>query len=538
MPFGGVFLVLNINELVMEYGIQKLFEVNRLTVDNGERIGIVGENGAGKTTLLDIVASKIKPTMGSVQTNGCIGYISQRIVDIPDAQLSYNAYQWCLSDNPMSGGEKTRAKIAEAFSQKCDLLLCDEPTTNLDEKGIILLEKELKGFEGAMLLVSHDRMLLDKVCTRIWEISDGKIHTYSGNYSEYRAQKETQIRNKKKAYEKYIREKRNLERAIREQTAKANGMTHTPARMGNSEARLHRMDVRQRSGKVSGGTQSMKSRLEQLEVKEKVKGTTQYHLSITDSNIKASKIVVEARALHFAYEDIQVLSDVSFQVYRGERVCIVGDNGSGKSTLLNCIVNHIEGVRVSESDSVGYFAQNSLDLDEHAKILAYILKNTNQSEMYVRNILAAFGIRRGQVYKQIEVLSGGEKSKVALATLLCRRCTLLILDEPTNYLDIHMMEALEQMLLDYDGTILFVSHDRQFREKLAGRTLCLKDRRLNEKYFVSKETKRNRKASRILLEMKAETVLGKMQGVSDEQHEELDKEYCSLMAEIKRLDRL
>ena len=516
-----------------------MFSIENLTVYSGEKIGIIGENGIGKSTLLDIIAGRIAPQNGQIKICGTFAYITQQLTDISEENhVTPETYHWQIPHTPHSGGEITRTKIANGLATDAELLLCDEPTSNLDEDGIKRLEQALINYNGAVFLVSHDRMLMDKVCTTILEISNQSVKTYSGNYSDFKAQKENERQNQKKEYDKYIQTKKNLERAFRDRNEKSKGMKEPPKRMGNSEARLHRMDVRQRAGKVSNVAKKIKDRLERLDVKEKVKTETLYNITIDQSTKKRSKVAIGVRDLNHSYGNRSVLNDVTFSVKRGDKLCLTGNNGSGKTTLLNCIVREVDSVSINPSDEVGYFTQNGLALDETKTVLDLVMRYSKMPEYMTRTVLAELGIKDEDVFKQIRILSGGEKSKVALAKLLCRQCSILILDEPTNYLDIYILEALENMLLDYDGTLVFVSHDRRFREKIADRTLHLSDGRLEELGLRSSEAYSNRNAEILLLEIKATQLIEKKKGLSETQQEVIEIEYQQILDNINPLKEL
>ena len=521
---------------MMEYGDRTLFSVKNLTVYSGEKIGIIGENGIGKTTLLDIISGRTTPQKGQIKICGTFAYITQQLTDISEENhVTPETYHWQIPHTPRSGGEITRTKIANGLATDAELLLCDEPTSNLDEDGIKRLEQALINYNGAVLLVSHDRMLMDKICTSVWEISDQSVKTYSGNYSDYTVQKKNERLNQQKEYDKYIQTKKNLERAFRDRSDKAKGMKEPPKRMGNSEARLHRMDVRQRAGKVSNAAKKIKNRLQRLDVKEKVPTEPHYNLAIDRNDNKMSKVAIRVRDLNYSYGDRSVLNDITFIVSRGDKLCITGSNASGKTTLLNCISQEAEGVKINSSDEVGYFTQNGFELDETKTILDFVMQSSKLPEYMTRTVLAELGIKDEEVFKQIQILSGGEKSKVALAELLCRQCSILILDEPTNYLDIYILEALEKMLLSYEGTLIFVSHDRRFREKIAERTLHLSDGRLEELGLRSSEAYSNRNTEILLLEMKAAQLIEKKKGLAEAQQEEIEQEYQETVLKLNRL---
>lgn len=519
----------------MEYGERKLFSIKSQSAYSHDKIGIVGENGVGKTTLLDIISGNIKPIDGSVKLHSPFSYITQQ-PNLEQIDSDNNEkYKWNVLYDPHSGGEKTRVKIANALEKASPILLGDEPTSNLDEKGIKQLEHTLANYWGVVLLVSHDRKLLDKVCNKIWEIKNGELTVYTGNYSDYKEQKDKEKQNQQKEYDKYFHQKKSLEAALMDRSTKANKMTKTPTRMGNSEARLHRMDVRQRAGKVSNAAKNIRSRLDSLEEKEKPRAETNYKMIASVESKKAGRIAVNVEQLSFGYDYDLILDDVSFFIERGTKVCITGDNGSGKTTLLNCIVNQKEGVRFSPSEKIGYFQQNCLNLDESKTILETVMEQSKHPMSVARTILAELGIRRDDVYKRVNVLSGGEKCKVALASLLCQQCSVLILDEPTNYLDIYVLEALEAMLKAYDGTLILVSHDRYFREKITDKELIIKDGHLSEKRKIKIEAVQNKQAEISLLEMKASELIEKMKGVSEQQQTQLEQEYNELLESINVL---
>ena len=465
-------LIFKLNDIIMEFGDNRLFEIKSLCVYSNDKIGIIGANGSGKSTLLDIIAGRTKPTSGRADIFTGLYYIDQLGAPQEMNCETEIAYSWARPEEPISGGEIMRRKLAQGFGADTELLLCDEPTSNLDEQGITQLEKELTGYRGALVLVSHDRRLVDSVCTKIWEV-DGGITEYSGNYSDYITEKEKRRQNQRKEYEKYIEEKNRLTAAARERAQKAASMKGTPKRMGNSEARLHKMQVRQKAGVVSRASGQIASRLEKLEQKTKPREMPNYRLYGNADFCKLGKTAIAAEDLSFSYGGKKVLDKLTFYIASGEKVSITGANGSGKTTLLNCIANETPGARKAPLSELGYFRQGCPDLDEESSILEFVMRFSRQPEHTARTILAGLGIKRDDVFKKIAVLSGGERCKVSLAKLVCQNPSILLLDEPTNYLDIFVLSALEEMLLNYEGTLLLVSHDRFFRDKIVTRELSL-----------------------------------------------------------------
>lgn len=515
----------------MEFGDRQLFHIKQEKIYSEDKIGIVGPNGAGKTTLMEILAGRIEPVGGSFTMNVPFVYIPQLTEYENSVPASREFKMWKVPKDPKSGGEVTRKKIASALSGDSQILLCDEPTSNLDQDGVEKLENTLKRYDGTVIIISHDRALLDKVCNKIWEINDGKFKVYNGNYSEYHRQRELEQKIKHDEYNNYLTEKKHLEEAISNRARKAKSMKNPPKRMGNSEARLHRMEVRQRAGKVEQASKQIRRRLERLEEKERPEKEISFKMTAntTDTYIKSN--IIRVNDLSFAYCDKKILDEVCLNITKGEKVAITGNNGSGKSTLLNCIYDRHDGVYIPKGVDVGYFRQNTVDLEDHSTILESVKKFSTMPEYMTRIVLARLGIRREDVYKKIGILSGGERCKVSLATLICRRCPVLLLDEPTNYLDIYVLEALEDMLSEFDGTLVFVSHDRYFREKIATREVIVKDNKIEEKIKAKPKTVDS--TQKMLLEMeKTDLICRLISPRKGDVKEELEKRYqevCELL---------
>jgi macrolide transport system ATP-binding/permease protein len=416
--------------------------------------------------------------------------------------------EWNVLESANSGGEITRKKLAQAFSTSSELLLCDEPTTNLDEDGIAQLENSLMSYGGSILLISHDRALLDKVCNKIWELEDGALTEYHGNYSDYKTQKDIENKTAWDQYDKYVAERKHLQGALINRRSKAKSMKNPPKRMGNSEARLHRQDVRQRAGKVEQASTQIKRRLLRLETKDKPKEEASFKMSANISREYVSKTAVSVDRLSFSYGAREVLKDISLKVKRGEKVAVTGANGSGKSTLLNCIYNECDGVRTAPGAKLGYFRQDLKNLNDDDTVLYSVKKESTMPEHIIRTVLGRLGMRRDEVFKKIGVLSGGERCKTSLAKLICGGYPILLLDEPTNYLDIYVLEALEEMLEGFDGTVILVSHDRYFRKKITGREVELKSHLLFEKNKNAPIKKKDKNT--MLLEMEKADLISRM----------------------------
>lgn len=462
-------IILEARNLTKFYGERAIFDSQSFNIYKGECVGIVGENGSGKTTLMKILAGVENPDLGVVIRHASVSYIPQ----MPEHDnIDIFNLDWRMI-NPVgdkSGGERMRLVISSELSKGTAFVMADEPTSNLDTDSIFMLEEELEEVE-TLIVISHDRTLLDKFCNRILEIKDGKINEFSGNYSAYLEETKRREQFFESEYESYISEKRRLEKTLKEQQNKASKMTKTPSRMGNSEARLHKMEVRQKKGKADGENAVLKKRIEGLEEKERPKKTVNVHIDLSMTNPPANKYVLRAENFSFAYEDNVVFDNVSFNIGNSAKVAVLGSNGCGKSTLLNAVYNREKGIYMPPQVKCGILSQQFLNMDFEKSVLDNVLQNSMQSQAVCRNILARLLICGNDVHREFKTLSGGEKIKAGLASLIVSDVNFLILDEPTNYLDSKSLEALTEVLKGYDGTVMFASHDRSFVDAVATDTI-------------------------------------------------------------------
>lgn len=311
-------LLLEANGIVVEFGVRRVLDIDKISVYDGERIGLIGENGAGKTTLLDVLAGERVPDAGSVARYGEMAMIRQ----LGDGETAENAEMRSRFDaqearEGLSGGERTRRRIAFALSQRAPLLLADEPTTDLDAEGVQELKDELMRYEGAILLVSHDRDLLDALCTRILHLEDGKMTDFPGNYSDYRAELERRRAFQQFEYDQYRGEQARLRASIQGNRERASQMKKAPTRMGNSEARLHRMDSRQISEQFHKARRQMESRLSHMEVKTRPRGDVAIQMALGAGNPVSAKTVLEARYITLRAGDKSLLKNASFRLPTG-----------------------------------------------------------------------------------------------------------------------------------------------------------------------------------------------------------------------------
>ena len=518
--------ILTATNLALLYGEIEIFANLDLQIDERDRIGIVGPNGAGKTSLIRILAGELEANGGTFnwQRSVRIGYVPQtpaqatsgtvhdevmqaftRLRQVEDelassaldiqvaddesrsaAERRYDAllkefealggYDYehrmervldgvglpeetlATAASDASGGERTRAALARALLSDPDFLILDEPTNYLDFRGLDWLEDFLSGFTGGFMVVSHDRYFLDKVANRILEIDNGKLTSYPGNYTKYRTLKEEQRRRQAIEYE------RQQEYIAREENF------------------IRRYKAGQRAREARGRA----TRLERLERIEKPTTIEDIHLGSL-STFRTGQIAIRTSKLGVGYQQnghgVQLLNVADTQLERGSRTAIIGSNGIGKTTLLKTLLGEtppiVGNASLGHNVEPGYYSQGSTDLPRHSTVLNALIDARNLRIPEARNYLARFLFRGDDVFKSTSALSGGERSRLALARLLITEPNLLILDEPTTHLDIPSREALESLLGNYGGTLLFVSHDRRLISSLASQLWIVEDGETN-----------------------------------------------------------
>lgn len=546
-------LVLQAHQISKSYGEQQLFNSFSLKVYSGERIGITGPNGAGKSTLLKVLAGIESPDEGSVRLYTSYSFLRQQDDGVPESMASSlpvgrnQRLMGLLDWEPdrqhvhLSGGEKAKLRFLHAFDPDCGILFADEPTSNLDMESADIVKKELKAYKGTLLLVSHDRDLLDELCDTILEIMNGEVRVFPGNYTQYVRQREAEYQRQVFEYESYIRERDRLKERILERKANRQAIRKAPSRMGNSEARLHRRNWTAIQKKLSQSIEQLETRLEKLEKKEKPRELPQVLIKIEPPSNPVSSKAVRARNLTIGFNVRKLITNATFEIPTGKRTALLGKNGSGKTTLANLIAERDSRLSIAPGVEFGFFKQDFSILDETRSILENVMAESEKPEHEVRGVLARLLIPAGHVHKPVALISGGEKVKVSIARLLVSKANFIILDEPTNYLDVFSLEALESVLKDYTGTLLLISHDRQFVENIAQRLLIIEDNRLKtfegslKEYEESIRAKEERTVSSSGLEetirqMKLAELSAKISACSDEsQKQELEAQYQALL---------
>ncbi|MCR2822868.1 Vga family ABC-F type ribosomal protection protein [Lederbergia panacisoli] len=521
-------VLLEANHLKLFIKDRLLIDLDHLLIQDRDCIGLVGRNGSGKTTLLELLANKQTPDEGNI--------------------TSYADYvllpQLKNTNTTKSGGEITQEYINRALAQKPDILLADEPTTNLDTFHIEKLESQLKRWQGAIVMVSHDRAFLDSLCTKIWEIDDGNVKEFKGNYSDYLNQKELERKQQENAYEQYERKKKQLEEALILKEQKAARATKAPKKVSPSETRIMgaKPYFANKQKKLRKTAKAIETRLEKLEKVDKIKDVPPVKMKLPNEEAFKGRTVLRIKDVSGSVPNRLLWKNTSFDVKGGDKLAITGKNGSGKTTLIKKIMDIEDGIYLSPSMQIGYFSQNLDILNVNESILRNVQSTSAQDESFIRTVLARLRFFRDDVYKKVSVLSGGERVKVAFAKIFVSNINTLILDEPTNFLDIESVEALESLLQDYEGTVLLVSHDRRFIQSIANRILSIENEEIQvfdgtyEEYQQYSPTKdRNTKEDELLLlETKISDVLSRL---SIDPSDELELEFQALITEKNKIKK-
>ena len=552
MTLGLKMLILDVNKLSKNFGYGQLFEGVSFSLNEGESISIVGPNGCGKSTLLKMIAGLEKVDNGSVniKKGAKVAYLDQTGSSIDDKRCVYDILKDAFSNlrdmenklnqlqdlmsselpesvtddvmtkycdlmekfsmmggydidvnintvveglkidknllyqsyNDLSGGEKTLVQLAKTLLIKPDLLLLDEPTNHLDIERIEWLENYIKSFKGATVIVSHDRYFLDKMSNKILEIDTPEVKIYNSNYSGYISEKE-----------------KNFQKAMSD----FNAQQQYFKRLQDQINYFADVGMNRNSSTMTKRAAVLQARLDREKAKALKKPKENRKLNMGfDEERKTSKRVIVAENLSVSVPDGKnILDNINVEICSGERVALIGNNGSGKSTFIKTIMKTqdlpVEGdVFIGPSVQIGYLPQIITFPNDKQKLLEYFQNEVGVGEQRARQILAGFQFYKEDVNKRVENLSGGEKIRVKLAELLQQKINTLIFDEPTNHIDIPTKEVLEDAIEYFDGTLIFVSHDRYFINKFADKTIEFNNGKTNTylgnyDYYKEQKTKKN-----------------------------------------------
>ena len=467
--------MLTIDHISMEFSSRPVLDDITFLINRKERIALVGKNGAGKTTLLRLIAGEYQPTSGRIakETDMTIGYLPQvmlfhddrtlreemmlvahedeaRFVAEMDRTVIGLGFERRDFDRPcseFSGGWRMRIELAKILLSHPDLLLLDEPTNHLDIESIQWLEDFLKSSPSAVLMVSHDRAFIDNVCNRTIEITLGRIYDYNVNYSKF-------VELRKERHEQQVRAYQNQQKMIQDTEEFIERFRYKATKAVQVQSRIKQLE-----------------KLERLEVD--LEDTSRLNLRFPPAPRSGDfPIIIEDLRKDFGSHN--VFHDVTFTIRRGEKVAFVGKNGEGKTTLVKCIMGQLDylgTLKIGHNVKIGYFAQNQAALLDEEKTVFETIDYVAVGDIRtkIRDILGAFMFGGEASDKKVKVLSGGERSRLAMIRLLLEPCNLLILDEPTNHLDMQSKDVLKAALQDFNGTLICVTHDRDFLNGLVSK---------------------------------------------------------------------
>lgn len=521
--------MLNVHNLTVSFSGINLFEGITFKLTGGDRVGLIGKNGAGKSTLLKILAGEQAYDTGSIALDKevQIGYLKQDIdfehgrtvleeayrafveikkvegmleninlqltertdyesdsyhqliTDLSDLThrfeiiggysyegdaekvllgLGFNRDDFDKKTDTFSGGWRMRIELAKLLLQKNDVLLLDEPTNHLDIESIIWLEQFLKNFPGAVVIVSHDKMFLDQVTNRTIEISLGRIYDYKKPYSQF-----LELRNEIR--EQQISAQKNQEKQIQQTERLIEKFRAKASKASMAQSLIKKLD-----------------KIERIEVDQEDTGamTVRFPLSV-----QPGKVIFEVQHVSKQFGSKKVLDDISILIERGSKTAFVGQNGQGKTTFAKILVNelaHTGKVNKGHNVQIGYFAQNQAEYLDGERTLVETMEDaaTDANRSKVRDMLGAFLFRGDDVFKKVKVLSGGERNRLALCKMLLSPINVLVMDEPTNHLDIASKNVLKQALQKFEGTLILISHDRDFLQGLTNKVYEFKNHKIKE----------------------------------------------------------
>ncbi|WP_204121968.1 MULTISPECIES: ABC-F family ATP-binding cassette domain-containing protein [Levilactobacillus] len=454
---------LTLNNLTKTVAGETLFTAEHLTAQSGDRVGIIGANGTGKSTLAHIICGTDTDFTGQRT-------VTDTAILVP--QIAPNAGR--------SGGQSMLDRIRRAMAQRPELLILDEPSANLDDEHQSWLIGQLQHFSGLLIIISHDRELLAAVATQIWSLEDHVYTQYNGSFTKFETYREQRRENARSQYQNEQNDRRKLRLAVQARHEKADRIRKGSRSMSAAE-RSNSQSVReQNAGKMERGARALRDRAERQTTTVKPHETAALKLVATDLPPVTGKRLIAVEDLHLKRGKHDLLQHARFSVTPGERVALAGPNGCGKSTLIEAILNHAPNTRLAPSARVGYFHQDMTELPAAKTVWQVMSAATALDGNRTRQVMGAFGLTARFYDRLVGDLSGGEQVKLQLLAILVSASNLLILDEPTNYLDLPALRALEDYLIGYPGTVLFVAHDQEFRQHVATRTLVMADHQLTD----------------------------------------------------------
>lgn len=545
--------LLKLQNIAIEYGDRTIVENVNADIKKGGCIGVVGANGEGKSTLLSLLAGEREPSEGSIQWFGgspTIHYFKQeeRAFESSNGQSDENhlSHKWQVpkdrSYDVMSGGERMKKRLSQAFSSHVQLLLLDEPTNHLDQQSLKELVKLIQHFAGTIIIVSHDRYFLDEVATTIWEVEHKRVISYEGNYSAYRSEKEDHRKVQTRLYDaqqKKIAQIDDQIASLQNWSSKAHAdSTKQEGFKEHYRTKAKRMDTQIRSKRKRLELELSKERidrpLDEKEVQFSIKG-----------NRKQGHRVIESKDVSKSFGKRVLWHKSSFTIQQGDRIALIGPNGCGKSTLLRMLMGEetFEGeLWKTKAMSIGYLQQTVEDLPNEKTPSEWFDPKDFEERGQIQTLMTNLGFGQEHWYLPIGSLSMGERLKLKLMAFMLEQKDLLVLDEPTNHLDLKSREQLEQTLATFPGTIILVTHDRYFLDKIANKLLVFEDEYMKkiDMTFAEWNNHQNetvQQQERMRLENERQAVLGELSFMqrTDVKYAELDRRFNELTKQIKAL---
>lgn len=514
---------ISLNKICKSYGFDMVLNNIDLTIKKGEKISLIGSNGCGKSTLLKVINKEESATSGeiSLRKEITIGYLSQiptnndinvrkyiydafskllkmkdkldglektlnndmnvinKYLNLQEEFINLGGYEYEtkiskvlaifeITDemlnrnfNTLSGGEKTICSLIKILLQEPDVLLLDEPTNHLDIKKIEWLEEYLNNYKGTVVIVSHDRYFLDKVVNKVCLITKKSLEVYHGNYSYFIEENENRLMLEFKKYKEQEKVIEAMKKSIKQ-------LQEFGRLCGDSGGEIFYRRAA-----------SIKKRLEKIEKLDKPEEKKKLNIDFND-NSRTGNDVLKISNFSFGFQDKELFDNLNFELFYKEKVCLIGENGAGKTTLIKEIVNKNTNFKYGTNIKLGYISQEIKFEDDNLTILEEARKYYKDDETHLRSALFKFLFAGDHIFKRIKSLSGGEKIRLKLFCMIQSKYNFLILDEPTNHIDIDTREILEKALIDFNGTILFVSHDRYFINKVSNHIAVLKDKKITK----------------------------------------------------------
>lgn len=452
-------------QLEKEFAGRSLFTIKQLSLQAGQKVGLVGNNGVGKSTFLKILLGLDRDFAGQIEVKADWAYVPQ------------------LQDrSSLSGGEQVWKSIQEAFVQRPQLFIMDEPTANLDQEHQEKLIKQIKRYRGSLLVVSHDRHFLNQVASHIWHLEEGTIQVYPGNYEAFVESRRAKREGQQEAYEAYQKKVTQLKKAQHERQAKAQKMGKKKKGVSSSEWKVNAMmgsyDSQAKSmAKTAKHLEKRIERLDKVEQPRKERWVKMEAKGALDTGLHS---LFRLQAGQLWIEENYLFDFPQFGMTFGDKLALVGSNGTGKTSFVRKLISkELEGY-YNPKLKIGYFSQDLTSLNEEETVFVNASSTSLQDRVTVLNLLGMLGLSYDKAQQMVANLSGGERVRLSLAKVLLSDANLLILDEPTNFLDLTAIEALERFLKEYQGSVLLISHDQEFVDKVATSKWWIKDGRLND----------------------------------------------------------